>query len=54
MPRYEYRCKKCNKLFTKVEPITAHGRKRVSCPKCKAASAEQIFGPFYAKTVKKS
>jgi putative FmdB family regulatory protein len=54
MPTYEYRCTKCKKLFTRVEAITTHGRKRVACPKCKSASVEQVFGPFYAKTVKKS
>ena len=54
MPTYEYRCEKCGHEFTRVEPISAHGRKKSPCPKCKSPSVAQVFTPFYAKTVKKS
>lgn len=54
MPTYEFQCDKCGKKFTMVESISAHGRKRPSCPKCKSAKVSQVFSPFYAKTVKKS
>ncbi len=54
MPMYEYRCTKCRKKFVKSESISAHGRKRPRCPKCKSVQVQQILAPFYAKTIKKS
>jgi putative FmdB family regulatory protein len=54
MPRYSYRCEKCGKKFTRVETISAHGRSRVACPKCKSTKVSQEFRPFFAKTTKKS
>lgn len=54
MPTYEYRCDSCGKRFSRVESIAVHGRRRVSCPKCKSAKVTQVFTAFYAKTVKKS
>jgi putative FmdB family regulatory protein len=54
MPTYEYRCEKCGRRFSRVEPIAVHGRRRPTCPKCKSARVAQVFSTFYAKTVKKS
>jgi putative FmdB family regulatory protein len=54
MPTYEYRCAKCGKQFTRVEQISQHGHKRLSCPKCKSTKVTQLFTPFFAKTAKKS
>lgn len=54
MPTYEYRCDSCGKHFSRVESIALHGRRRLSCPKCKSAKVTQVFSAFYAKTVKKS
>ena len=54
MPTYEYRCEKCKKSFTRIENISSHGRKKLTCPKCKSANVSQVFSAFYAKTVKKS
>ena len=54
MPTYDYRCEKCGKRFSRIEAISAHGRRKVTCPKCKSATVSQVFAPFYAKTVKKS
>lgn len=54
MPTYEYHCEKCGKRFTRVEPISAHGKRRPSCPKCKSSKISQAFSPFFAKTSKKS
>jgi putative FmdB family regulatory protein len=54
MPRYEYKCEKCRKQFTVVEPISQHGSKRPSCPKCKSKKVSQVLTPFFAKTAKKS
>lgn len=53
MPTYEYRCLGCKKRFTRVEKMTEHSRRR-ACPKCGSRKIEQVFSPFYAKTVKKS
>jgi len=54
MPTYEYQCEKCGRKFSIIQRISAQGRKRPSCPKCKSAKVNQVFSPFYAKTVKKS
>ncbi|OLC05767.1 MAG: FmdB family transcriptional regulator [Gemmatimonadetes bacterium 13_1_40CM_70_11] len=54
MPIYEYRCTKCRQRFSQHEAITDHGRKRPACPKCKSRAVEQVFAPFFAKTVRKS
>jgi len=54
MPTYEYRCEKCGKEFSQIESISTHGRKKITCPKCKSANVTQVFTAFYAKTVKKS
>jgi len=54
MPTYEYRCEKCGKKFSRVEPISQHGSKRPKCPKCNSVKVAQVFSPFFAKTGKKS
>ncbi len=54
MPTYEYRCQECRKRFSRVERITAHGRRRPACPKCKSRKVTQVYTAFYAKTAKKS
>ncbi len=54
MPTYEYRCEKCGKKFSRVEPISQHGGKRPKCPKCNSVKVTQIFSSFFAKTGKKS
>ena len=54
MPIYDYRCDKCRTEFQKLEPIAAHGRKAVTCPKCKSTSVSQVIAASYVKTVRKS
>jgi putative FmdB family regulatory protein len=54
MPTYEYRCTKCRKHFSQQEGIEQHGRRRPACPKCKSRAVEQVFSPFFAKTIRKS
>ncbi len=54
MPIYEYRCTECDTRFSQQEGIEEHGRKRPACPKCKSHAVEQVFSPFFAKTVRKS
>jgi putative FmdB family regulatory protein len=54
MPIYEYRCTKCRRRFSQQQGIEEHGRKRPACPKCKSRAVEQVYSPFFAKTVRKS
>jgi len=54
MPIYEYRCTKCHARFSRQEEIEEHGRTRPPCPTCKSQAVEQVFSPFFAKTVRKS
>jgi putative FmdB family regulatory protein len=54
MPIYEYRCTKCHARFSQQQRIEEHGRKRPACPTCKSHAVEQVFSPFFAKTVRKS
>jgi len=54
MALYEYRCSACDHIFSVFHPVEEHGKARVTCPKCKSAKVEQVFSPFYAKTVRKS
>lgn len=54
MPTYEYECRKCNKKFTVVQNISAHGTTKVACPKCKSAQVKQRISLFTTKTTRKS
>jgi len=54
MPTYEYRCTKCEKVFSVVMHITEHDHAKVKCPACKSGAVVQQFSTFYAKTSKKS
>jgi putative FmdB family regulatory protein len=54
MPNYSYTCEKCGKKFSRVEPVSAHGKRKPACPKCGSKAVQQVFGTFFAKTSKKS
>ena len=54
MPVYEYKCLKCDEIFSITERISEHGSKTVRCPHCKATTVERVFGGFFTKTSKKS
>ncbi|MBI1967455.1 MAG: zinc ribbon domain-containing protein [Gemmatimonadetes bacterium] len=54
MPIYEYRCTKCGHRWNRTESLADHERSRPTCPKCKSRAVEQVFAPFFAKTVRKS
>ncbi len=54
MPIYQYKCHKCRKAFERVEAISEHGSKRISCPKCRSRGVSQVLGTFFASTSKKS
>ena len=54
MPTYEYRCRDCEQVFDRVEPLAKHGDKTPHCPKCKSKNVEQVLTPFFAKTSHKA
>jgi putative FmdB family regulatory protein len=54
MPIYEYVCLGCKKQFSKVELISAHDPKKVTCPKCKSRSVERRWSTVSVTTSRKS
>jgi len=54
MPTYEYRCVKCQTIFSIVLGMAEHDRAKVRCPACKSAEVVQQYSTFFAKTSKKS
>ena len=54
MPTYEYRCRDCHHVFDRVEPLSEHGQKTPTCPKCRSRHVEQVLTPFFAKTSSKA
>jgi putative FmdB family regulatory protein len=54
MPTYEYRCRDCQNVFARVEPLAEHGRKVPACPECKSRNVQQVVTPFFAKTSHKA
>ncbi len=55
MPRYEYRCQKCNQQFEQDQSLAEHARKRPACPSCKTdQSVEPVLSTFYARTSRKA
>ena len=54
MPRYEFLCEKCQKLFELTMMIAEHEKGKVRCPTCKSTRVVPQFGVFMAQTSKKS
>ncbi|MFC2103067.1 FmdB family zinc ribbon protein [Bacteroidota bacterium] len=55
MPTYEYRCNKCNKLFSLQMTISEYEkRKSLKCQYYKSNSVKRIFSSFSAVTSSKS
>lgn len=54
MPMYDYRCQSCKKVFSRIESMADHERRKPSCPKCKSDKVRRVFRRFYANTEKKS
>jgi putative FmdB family regulatory protein len=54
MPTYEYRCRECQHVFDRVEPLAEHGHKAPACPRCKSRSVQQVMTSFFAKTSHKA
>jgi putative FmdB family regulatory protein len=50
VPTYEYRCRDCENVFDRVEPLSEHGTRVPTCPKCKSRNVEQVLTSFFAKT----
>lgn len=56
MPIYEYRCTACGQRWSVTQSLAAHDREAPAprCPGCESRAVEQVFTPFFAKTVRKS
>lgn len=55
MPTYEFKCKKCNKVFSLQMTIADYSTKKTfTCPKCKSRSVKRIFSGFTAVTSSKT
>ncbi len=45
MPIYEYQCKDCSKVFSKLQKISADP-KAVVCPGCGSSNVERLVSSF--------
>lgn len=54
MPVYEFKCRACEKTFTKILTIAEHEKEEITCPKCGSHDIEQCWAAFYAVTSKKT
>ena len=54
MPHYEFFCRDCKKLFTKILSLADYEKGRVMCPKCGSKKVEQRWSAFTVITSKKS
>ncbi|MFB3884004.1 MAG: zinc ribbon domain-containing protein [Thermodesulfobacteriota bacterium] len=45
MPIYEYRCRKCEKIFEKIQKMAEEG-KSLKCPYCGEGKPEKILSGF--------
>ena len=54
MPRYEFRCEKCQEPFELTMTIGERGKAKVKCPKCKGTKVVPQLGGFMVQTRKKS
>ena len=54
MPRYEFRCEKCQKPFELTMTMSEHEKGKVRCPTCKSTRVAPQLGGFMGQTAKKS
>ena len=54
MPHYVFLCKKCNKEFTRILPISELEKGGIKCPHCGGEKVQQRVAAFSAVTSKKS
>jgi putative FmdB family regulatory protein len=45
MPIYEYRCRKCKKLFEKIQRV-GEGGDSIKCPYCGEPKPEKVLSSF--------
>ena len=45
MPIYEYLCRKCGKIFEKIQKINEKGN-HLACPSCGGKKSEKILSSF--------
>jgi len=54
MPTYEYRCNKCEEVFTLILSMKEHESGQAACPKCQSTEVTQQLTTFTPKTSRKS
>ena len=54
MPRYEFFCNDCKRLFSTVLSLVDYEEGEVPCPHCGSQDIEQCWSAFSAITSKKS
>jgi putative FmdB family regulatory protein len=55
MPYYEYKCTKCETVFTVMRSMAKFARaKPVKCPACGSKHVVRIYNPVFVLTSKKS
>jgi putative FmdB family regulatory protein len=54
MPRYEFFCRDCNRLFSTVLSLVDCEEGEVRCPHCGSQDIEQCWSAFSAITSKRS
>lgn len=54
MPRYEFLCETCKKLFELIMTIAEREKATPKCLACKGTKVVPQFGGFMAQTSKKS
>ena len=54
MPQYEFFCKDCKKIFSKILTLAEYEKGNFKCPKCHGKKVDQRLSSFYAVTSKKS
>ncbi len=54
MPRHEFFCPNCKKLFSKILFLVDYEEGEILCPHCSSKEVEQCSSAFNAMTSKKS
>jgi putative FmdB family regulatory protein len=54
MPRYEFFCRNCKKLFSRILSLVDYEEGEVLCPHCGSESVERCWSAFNAITSKKT
>ncbi len=54
MPRYEFFCHTCKKLFSKILSLVDYEEGEILCPHCSSKEVEQCWSAFNAIMSKKS